>query len=47
MSSFCLAIFLDDQLNILPISSHVKTLEKLPPGNNAIDSLLKKSCEGF
>jgi len=26
------AIFLDDQLNILPISTHVKTLEKVPPG---------------
>jgi len=28
------AIFLDDQLNILPVSSHIKTLEKLPPGRN-------------
>jgi len=26
------AIFLDDQLNILPVSSYVKTLEKCPPG---------------
>ena len=30
--NYLLAIFLDDQLNILPISSHVKTLEKAPPG---------------
>eukprot|EP00088_Acartia_fossae_P056673 TRINITY_DN6600_c0_g1_i3.p1 TRINITY_DN6600_c0_g1~~TRINITY_DN6600_c0_g1_i3.p1 ORF type:complete len:1013 (-),score=323.42 TRINITY_DN6600_c0_g1_i3:32-3070(-) len=27
------SLFLDDQLNILPISSHIKNLEKCPPGN--------------
>jgi len=26
------SIFLDDQLNILPVSSHIRNIEKLPPG---------------
>jgi len=30
------ALFLDDQLNILPISNHIKTLEKCPPGSTPI-----------